>query len=78
MPADTVFFICDACTPHSWFTVETGINDSIDAHVNVFGASTTYYIATMEAGIYDGAGFRRALNIAIYNTCPSISVTPKK
>ena len=75
MPADTVFFICDVCTPHLWFTVETGINESIDFQVNVVCVSTTYYIATVEAGIYDGAGFRGALSSATYNTCPGISVT---
>ena len=75
MPDDTVFFICDVWIPHSWFTVETGINDSIYFQVNVVGVSTTYYIARMEAGVYDGAGFRGALNSAIYNTCPNVSVT---
>ena len=41
MPDDTVFVICDVCIPHSWFTVEKGINRSIEFQVNVVGASTT-------------------------------------
>jgi hypothetical protein len=61
-----VFFITDVCIPHSWRTVETGINDRLYFAVNTnFSSYKSLYIATIAPGIYDGPGFTTALNSAI-------------
>ena len=62
---DTVYFITDICIPHSWMTVETGSNDDIYFMITENGGLPfTYYMATMSPGVYDGPGFRTALNNA--------------
>ena len=64
LPNATVFFITDVCIPHSWMTVETGSNDNIYFMITENGGLTfTYYIATMIPGVYDGPGFKTALNV---------------
>ena len=60
MPADTVFFITDVCIPHSWYTVEAGINNRIYFQINVLD-NVQYYIATMTEGVYDGVAFATEL-----------------
>ena len=75
MPSDTVFFITDVCIPHTWLTVEENINDRIYFMISNSGGPYTYYIATMQAGNYDGPAFRTALNNAIYSVNQGVSVT---
>ena len=75
MPSDTVFFITDVCIPHTWYTVEENINDRIYFMVSNTGAPYTYYITTMQAGNYDGPGFKTALNNAIFIVNQGVSVT---
>lgn len=72
MPPDTVFFITDVCIPHSWKTVETGINDRLyfSITINFIGIPRkSFYIATIASGLYDGAGFTTALNSAMQAVC---------
>ena len=33
MPDNCVFYIDDVCIPHSWYTIEAGINDKLYFHV---------------------------------------------
>ena len=74
MPADTVFFITDVCIPHSWYTVELGINNRIYFQINVL-TDVKYYIATMTAGVYDGADFATELGAAITGVVAGVTVT---
>ena len=64
MPADTVFFITDVCIPHSWMTVEFGINNRLYFQINVLD-NVQYYIATMNEGAYDGLSFSTELGASI-------------
>ena len=76
MPPDTVFFICDVCVPHTWWTIEEGSSDKLYFVVLSSGGTVQiFYIATMQPGIYDGPRFQNALNIAIYSVYTGISVT---
>ena len=64
------------CVPHSWWTVEEGIKDRLYFQVLLSGGIiSNYYIATMSPGVYDGDGFRNALNTAIYSVYTGITVT---
>ena len=67
MPPDTVFFICVVCVPHTWWTVEDGINDKLQFVVLSSGGTVHLFIVAMQPGIYYGPGFQNALNIAIYS-----------
>ena len=31
LPHNTIFYIDDVCIPHSWYTIEDGVNDRIHA-----------------------------------------------
>ena len=74
MPADTVFYITDVCIPHSWYTVEFGINSRLYFQINVL-ANVQYYIATMNEGVYDGAAFATELGAAISGVVSGVTVT---
>ena len=51
MPNNCVFYITDVCIEHSWYTVETGINDKLYLQVG----STAYTpILTLTAKNYTG------------------------
>ena len=34
MPDNCGFYVCDVCVPHSWYTIEHGINDKFYLHVS--------------------------------------------
>ena len=34
MPDNCGFYVCDVCIPHSWYTIESGINDRFYIHVS--------------------------------------------
>ena len=74
MPADTVFFITDVCIPHSWYTVELGINNRIYFQINVL-SDVQYYIATMNDGVFDGSAFATELGAAITGVVSGVTVT---
>jgi hypothetical protein len=71
MPSDTVFFITDVCIPHSWMTVEKDINNRIYFEINIMD-NITYYIATMNEGVYDGEEYATELNAAITSVNSSV------
>ena len=56
-------------------TVETGSNDIIYFMASEHGGTTfNYYISTMLPGVYDGPGFKTALNNAIFSSYNGIGV----
>ena len=74
MPSDTVFFITDVCIPHSWYTVEFNINNRLYFQINVLD-NVQYYIATMNEGVFDGAGFATELGAAITGVVSGVTTT---
>ena len=74
MPADTVFFITDVCIPHSWYTVEFGINSRLYFQINILD-NVQYYIAVMNEGLYDGPGFATELGAAITGVVSGVTIT---
>ena len=53
MPDNSVFYISDCCIPHSWYTVETGINDKIYLQIR-FNGFTFDVILTLDSKNYTG------------------------
>ena len=59
-PDNSVFYIDDISIPHSWYTIEDGINDKLYIEIsnvdsNVGTTVDSYRIVTISAGIYNGA-----------------------
>ena len=59
-PDNSVFYIDDISIPHSWYTIEDGVNDKLYieiSHVdsNVGTTVDSYQIVTISPGIYNGA-----------------------
>ena len=49
MPQDTGFYIDDVCIPHSWYTIETGVNNFI-----VVKWAAQQIAVELEQGLYTG------------------------
>jgi hypothetical protein len=74
-PKNTSFYIEDVVVPHSWTTVEQGVNDQFyfrfSAYQSILG--TPYFVVanantTIPASNYTGATFATALQTALTNT----------
>ena len=48
LPENCVFYISDVCIPHSWFTVEQGINDKFYLQ-NIFNNFTFDILLTIDS-----------------------------
>ena len=60
MPDNCVFYIDDVCIPHSWYTIETGINDKFYFHVSNNNPDEDLrpnqnYAVTIDSKMYTGA-----------------------
>ena len=60
MPNDCGFYVCDVCIPHSWYTIEHGINDRFYIHTsndntNVAARPAAYYAIILDSKQYTGA-----------------------
>ncbi len=73
MPYDTVFFITDVCIPHSWYTLEFDINNRLYFQITIL-SNTSYYIATMNEGVYNGTEFATELPSAIGAVVSGVTV----
>jgi hypothetical protein len=65
-PANTYFIIDDVCIPHSWYSIETGMNDTLYFNL-IFNASGTVSGAqiTIAAGNYAGISLQTAIQNAL-------------
>ena len=50
---NTVFYVDDVCVPHTWHTVEEGVNEKIYIRTIINGANTDYLLA-LTAQNYNG------------------------
>ena len=61
-PENSVFYIDDVSIPHSWYVIETGINDKLYMHVSdPDEIYNVYYSITIESGNYNGVDFANEL-----------------
>ena len=64
LPDDCVFYITDVCIPHSWKTVEEGVNDTLYLFkINRQGTLTTYdgYVVRLSPNNYTPTTFAEEL-----------------
>tara|TARA_B110000259_G_scaffold84697_1_gene98776 strand:- start:318 stop:1160 length:843 start_codon:yes stop_codon:yes gene_type:complete len=64
MGDNTVFYVDDVCVPHTWHTVEEGVNDKIYIRTILNGANTDYLLA-LTAQNYNGVQLRAELETKI-------------
>ena len=60
MRDNCVFYVCDVCVPHSWYTVESNINNTFYLHVSNNNANPDLrpnqnYAITLDSKQYTGA-----------------------
>ena len=74
LPDNTIFCVDDVCIPHTWYTIEAGVNDKLYVRTTLSGANTDY-ILTLTAQHYNGGTLKteidtqiRTLNIS--GECP--------
>ena len=67
-PENSVFYIDDVSIPHSWYVIESGINDKL--YLNVIaddGSLDAFYDITISQGNYNGVDLATELGIRINN-----------
>ena len=64
MGDNTVFYVDDVCVPHTWHTVEEGVNDKIYIRTILNGANTDYVLALTPQN-YNGVQLRAELETKI-------------
>ena len=70
---NTIFYVDDVCIPHSWHTVETGVNDKLYLRL-ISSSINTDYVLTLTPQSYNGV--QLATEIAVQITNLFISYTP--
>ena len=77
MPDNAVFYVNECCIPHSWYTVETGVNDKFYFHVSdaTFTSQNNNYIVTLESKNYNGAELASALQTGMNSAVTAQSNT---
>ena len=63
---NTIFYVDDVCIPHSWHTVEAGVNDKLYLRTILNGGNTDY-VLTLTAQNYSGIQLKAEL-IAKFGT----------
>ena len=53
LPDNCVFFVDDVSIPHTWYTIESGVNDKLYVRITL-GSANTDYILTLTSQNYDG------------------------
>jgi len=75
MPENCVFYVDDVCVPHSWYTVEPGVNDRLYVHIgstigNVDIAPDVGVIVTLPSKIYTGADLAAEISLGLNAASP--------
>ena len=66
-PKNTIFYIENSPCSHAWYSVETGLNDSLCIRINA-----TDYIRTIPPGNYTGPTFATALQTVLNSIVANI------
>ena len=90
-PENSVFYIDDVSIPHSWYTVETNINDKLylmvcPTDVDADGDGIAYKIVTIDPGIYNGSEIaielqtkmEASINNSFFPNMLSVTYNPRK
>jgi len=62
MPSNTIFHVDDICIPHSWYTIEEGVNDTLYISSSIPNVANLFnYVITVDKGVYSGIQLKIAL-----------------
>jgi len=62
MPSNTIFHVDDVCIPHSWYTIEEGVNDTLYITASIPNVPNLFnYAVTVDKGMYSGIQLKTAL-----------------
>ena len=80
MPENAAFFVDDVCIPHSWYTIEPGVNDRFYVYITDVPAypnatPTLGYIAVLESRVYTGTDLAAEIQTAL-NGIPLTQANP--
>ena len=53
LPDNTIFYVDDVCIPHTWYTIEAGVNDKLYVRT-ILNSANTDYVLTLTAQNYNG------------------------
>ena len=67
LPKNTIFYIENFTCSHAWYSVETGLNDSLCIRVNA-----TDYIKATPPGNYTGTTFTTAFQTVLNSIVPNV------
>ena len=71
MPDNSIMHIESCVIPHSWYSIEKGINDKMYFKV-IQGSSTTFNIITIPSTNYTGQSLQTLLQTALNSAYPSL------
>jgi hypothetical protein len=71
LPDDCIMHIESVVIPHTWYTIEQGINDSMYLKV-VQGSSTTYTVIVIPSTNYTGSTLKTAIQQALASVYPGL------
>lgn len=71
LPDDSIMHIENCVIPHSWYTIEQGVNDRMYFQV-VQGSTTTYTIITIPSTNYFGSTLQTVLQSSLNYSYPSL------
>ena len=78
LPDNCVFYITDVCIPHSWKTVEEGVNDTLYMmRINQIGPVTSFegYIVRLAPNNYTPSTFAEELQTSLRENTGSATFT---
>ena len=70
MPEQCVFYVDDIAVPHSWYSIEAGLNDRFFIHI-LQSTNYLYKAIPVPPGIYTGASLATALTAGLNATGPA-------
>ena len=73
---NTGFYICDVGIPHSWYTIEPGLNDRFYFQAQYTGFVLTGYQVQLASQVYTGADLAAELQTKMNASAPGPIATP--
>ena len=64
LPDNTIFYVDDVCIPHTWYTIEAGVNDKLYVRT-ILNSANTDYILTLTAQNYSGSQLKVEIDAKI-------------
>ena len=64
LPDNTIFYVDDVCIPHTWHTIEAGVNDKLYLRT-ILNSANTGYVLILTAQNYNGTQLKTEIDAKI-------------